>query len=104
MTQLVYYVSSYLQYLHINVKSLIYNLLNTKRVLLMMYSRIQTIFIIFILMMLNGAAIHTMIVYKVEYVGSQLEIILAAHTGSTKSAQLSSRYNQFGGSARVFRM
>ena len=45
-----------------------------------------------------------MVVYKVGYVGSTLEIVLAAHTGSTKSALFSSKYNQFGGGARIFRM
>lgn len=52
----------------------------------------------------NGVAIHTMVVYNVAYVGSTLEIILAAHTDETKSALFSSKYNYFGGGAIIYRM
>lgn len=52
----------------------------------------------------NGVAIHTLVVYKVGYIGSTLEIILAAHTSNTKSALFSSKYNYFRGGAIIFRM
>lgn len=52
----------------------------------------------------NGVAIHTMVVYEVKYVGSTMEIILAAHTSNTKTAYFSSKYNIYGGGAMVFKM
>ena len=52
----------------------------------------------------NGVGKHTMVIYAKKYIGSDMTLILAAHTSNTDSATFISKCNVFGGGAIIFNM